>query len=159
MLSSTNATHLNSAGNRTKTVTLSLLLKMMALYTPETKSEYSNPFYHSPSPSERRYIIEINLPNIFAANIVNNKTLPTITSLLVIIGNTSKVTTPCAILPHPVRPHVMRKIIIKLLSAILDLVVTTRIAAESFDSLFYIFVNISGAPCQVKSCSPFCDAT
>ena len=85
MLSSTNATHLNSAGNRTKTVTLSLLLKMMALYAPETKNEYSNMFPRSPSPSEKRYNIEINSLNMFAANTVNNKILPTITSLLVII--------------------------------------------------------------------------
>ena len=34
MKSSMTATHLNSAGNRTKTVTLSLLTKIMALNTP-----------------------------------------------------------------------------------------------------------------------------
>ena len=75
MLSSMNATHLNSAGNRTKTVTLSLLLKMMALCAPETKNAQLEPI---PLSRKTGYPGEFNSPNMLTANIVGNNNLSTI---------------------------------------------------------------------------------
>ena len=77
MSSSMNASHLNSAGNRTKTVTLSLLLKIMALRAPETKNVQ---FTIKPIPLPRKtgYPVEFNSPNMLTANIVSNNSLPTI---------------------------------------------------------------------------------
>ena len=60
MLSSINATHLNSAGNRTKTVTFSLLLKMMRLNAPETKIINNlSAFRTPPMGSESRHTTDL----------------------------------------------------------------------------------------------------